>query len=53
MWEIRKDGVLKAKTKTENDAFIKLHRLQGQSNWHAMKYEGWTISEGKKVASEE
>ena len=34
---------------SENDCYMKLQRLQGQSaNW-AMKYEGWTIKPAKKI----
>lgn len=43
VYGIYKDGKLKKTVKTENEAFMKLHKLQPFSVSHATRYEGWKI----------
>lgn len=42
-YAIKHDNKLKAKVKTDNDAFIWLLRHQPHSTSHALKYEGWSV----------
>ena len=49
-WKIKKfivykDGNIKGKYNSEDNAFIALHKLQPNSISHAIKYEGWEIKE--------
>lgn len=43
VYKIKRDGKVKAIASTENDAFIKLQKLQGFSADYAMRYAGWSI----------
>jgi len=43
-WIITRDGKIKAHARTQNEAFMKLQKLQPFSVFHATNYEGWKIS---------
>ena len=43
MFLVTRDGCMQSVHETENEAYAALHRHQGQSADHAVKYEGWKI----------
>jgi hypothetical protein len=44
-WAIRRDGVTVEVFDTNTEAFIYLHRIQGQSVAWAIMHEGWEMVE--------
>ena len=42
MWQLKKDGILIFEG-TENECYVKLHKIQPSSWDHALKYEGYSV----------